>query len=542
MITRKVLNLVSRDNLRIFRGEHLRFLTYNPLTAAANISEEDFCAGDPKLTKGLVIGVYESSEDLRYADLKFTKSGQKINRVSNGRLTHMLKLSGPLPARGEVRLLFGIEEEFNAISVVGMGSECAGYNEIEERDEGKEFIRNAAGAGSRALQGLRIQRIYVDSFDHAESAAEGSALAVWIYQELKHKSKQIPIPQLELHDGSDCTSWHIGLQKAAAQNLARQLMDTPANIMTPTTFALNAVEILCQSGINVEVKVQGWAETQKMGAFLSAAKGSCEPPVFLELSYYGTAYDERPVVLVGSGVTFDSGGLCLKEPGDMDLMRGDMSGAACVIATTRAIAHLQLPINIRGLIPLCENTPGCQAMKPGDVVATMSGKNVLVEDTDCEGRLLMADTLYYAQNFWPRFVVDIGTLSKDMNRALGRAATGVFTNSDALWEQIRLAGVHTGDRVWRFPLWDYYNKQVTVSRSVDVRNVGSGRGGGACKAAAFLRQFVPCGEWIHLDNFGVMYANGVDESYLRQGMSGRPTRTLVEFISQLVCKDCGQRK
>ncbi|KAJ4427671.1 hypothetical protein ANN_25320 [Periplaneta americana] len=496
------------------------------------------CADEAKILKGLIIGVHDPVDNPNLEPPKFTKTGQEYNEKTAGRLEQILKRSGPIPALGQVRTFYGLDHDFNAVAVVGLGKECVGYDDVEEREERKEAIRVAAAVGSRALQKMHYQRVFLESFGHAESAAEGAALGVWVYQELKNPDRRITVPQLELYKDCDFTGWHIGLEKAAAQNLARQFCDTPANLMTPTIFAQNAVEVLCKSGINVEVKVQGWAETQKMGAFLSVAKGSCEPPIFLEISYYGAAYDERPVVLVGKGVTFDSGGLCLKSPSKMLRMRGDVAGAACVVATARAMAHLQLPINIRGLIPLCENMPGCLAIKPGDVVTAMNGKQILVENTDCEGRLMLADALYYSQNFWPRFVVDVGSMTNDARRSMGSAATAVFTNSDALWEQIRMAGVHTGDRLWRFPLWDYYNRQMTSSRSVDLKNVGAGPGGGACKTAAFLRHFVPCGEWMHLDNFGVMYSNGIDESYLREGMSGRPTRTLVEFISQLACSPC----
>ncbi|PSN44234.1 Cytosol aminopeptidase [Blattella germanica] len=508
--------------------------------ALANIRKASKNAGcgegeKGKISKGIVLGVYKP-DDEKSDEIKLTASGNKINKRTDGKLVAQIQMSGPMMNKGNVRLFYGLDEEFSTIAIVGLGSACLGYNESEDMDEGKEAIRIAAAVGTKALQDLHVHTVFIESLGHSESAAEGAALAAWVYQELKDKEKQIHVPEIELFDCVDYTGWHIGLQKAAAQNLARQLMDTPANIMSPRTFAQNAVEILCKSGINVEVKVQGWAETQKMGGFLAVTKGSCEPPIFLELSYYGTNYEERPIVLIGSGITFDSGGLCLKKPEDMKYMRGDMAGAATVIATTRAIAHLQLPINIRGLIPLCENMPGCLAFKPGDIVTAMNGKNILIENTDCEGRLAVADTLYYAQNFWPRFVLDIGTFTMDMKRGFGHSCTGVFTNSDSLWEQIRMAGVHTGDRVWRLPLWDFFTKQVSASPEVDVRNVGSGRGGGVCKNAAFLRQFVPCGEWLHMDAFAVMYSNGLEEPYLRKGMSGRPTRTLVEFISQLVCK------
>ncbi|XP_069669366.1 cytosol aminopeptidase-like [Periplaneta americana] len=521
------------------RAAGLRLQTTASATEDENLQDLiSQCSGEDKLTTGVVLGVYLPLGDPLLYPPKFTSTAEKYNERTKGMLEYLLKVSGPVPQLGEPRIFYDLEKEFDRVVVVGLGPQCAGYNDMEEREEEKEAIRVAAAVGCRKLQSLRTQRIHVEDFGHAESAAEGAALAVWLYQELKRQDRRLHMPHLELFQSCDFTGWHIGLEKAAAQNLARHLAEAATNRMTPTIFAHTAVEVLCKSGVNVEVKVQGWAETQKMGGFLAAAKGSCEPPIFLEISYYGTSYDERPVVLVGKGVTFDSGGLCLKTPHGMLHMRGDVTGAACVVATVRAVAHLQLPINIRGLVPLCENMPGCLASKPGDVVTTMSGKRVLVQNPDCEGRLMLADSLYYAHNFWPRFMVDVGTMTMDARHSMGSAATVVFTNSDALWEQIRMAGVHTGDRLWRFPLWDYYTKQVSASTTVDLKNVGLGPGGGACKAAAFLRQFVPCGEWMHLDNFGVMMSNGIDEPYLRRGMSGRPTRTLIEFISQLVCKPC----
>ncbi|KAJ9585779.1 hypothetical protein L9F63_002416 [Diploptera punctata] len=532
-----ILRNLSVSRIRCHRSLMLSPIRFQNNASSKGVQEKTDCGGESKKnSKGLVIGVYDALTDNPDVPTKFTKTGEKYNESIEGRLEELLKISGPLPKLGDARLFFGLDHEFNAIAVVGLGKQCAGYNDIEELEEEKEAIRIGSAIGSRRLQELHMRKILIDSFGHAESAAEGSALAVWVYQELKKADNRIFMPMLELYDSCDYTGWHIGLEKAAAQNLARQLMDTPANIMTPTSFAQNAVEILCKSGINVEVKVQGWAETQHMGAFLSVARGSCEPPIFLEISYYGTNYDERPVVLIGSGVTYDSGGLCLKQPYELVHMKGKMGGAAMVVATIRAIAHLQLPINLRGLIPLCENMPGCAAFKPGDIVTAMNGKNILIQNTDCESRLVVADSLIYSQNFWPRFIVDISVLTKDMRRTMGDAATGVFTNSDALWEQIRMAGVHTGDRLWRMPLWNYYTRQTTASSAVDILNVGEGPGGGACKAAAFLRQFVPCGEWMHLDTLGVMYSNGQDVPYLQAGMSGRPTRTLIEFISHMLCK------
>lgn len=335
------------------------------------------CTSDNR-RKGLVIGIYRVEAD-KYHPGKLTPAGEKFNRICKGLLLHYLRTISPPPNIGEVRMFFGLSEEFAAVSVVGLGKECAGYDSFEQMDEGKESIRIAAAAGAVALQKLPIHKLSIESFGHAESAAEGAALGVWLYQEKKTKKTQLNIPTLELYDDCDWTGWQIGLQKAAAQNLARQLTDTPANLMTPSSFAQNAVEILCKSGVNVEVKVRGWAETQNMNAFLSVAKGSCEPPIFLELSYYGACRDERPVVIIGKGITYNSGGLYVKSGREQRYMRGDMGGAACVVAACRAVAGLQLPINVRGLIPLCENMPGCSAMKGGDIVRAMNCKSIKIE-------------------------------------------------------------------------------------------------------------------------------------------------------------------
>ncbi|CAH1954149.1 unnamed protein product [Acanthoscelides obtectus] len=520
------------------------FLPTSPRVIHRTFSDElGYCpkkeleACDNIPTKGLVLGMYTNPDDQHDVG-KLTPTGERFDAMVCHRLTDLLRYTGPPPGRLQTRVFYNLEPEFAMVAVVGLGRICQGYDIFEQIDEGKETIRLAAAQGCKALQRMSIRRAFVESFGHAESAAEGAALGVWLYQEKKMRKHQLRIPTLDLYDDCDWTGWQIGLQKAAAQNLARQLMDTPANLMTPTSFAQNAVEVLCKSGVNVEVKVRGWAETQKMYAFLAVAQGSCEPPIFLELSYYGACRDERPVVLIGKGITYNSGGLCLKPCNKQRFMRGDMGGAACVLAACRAVAGLQLPINIRALIPLCENMPGCAAMRPGDIVKAMNGKSIKIQSTDTAGRLCLADALVYAQNFWPRFIVDVGTMTNDMKHSLGAAASGVFSNSEALWEYMLAASMHTGDRVWRFPLWDHFTKLVAHHHDVDVKTFGRGgapRCGEACKVAAFLNEFVPCGDWLHLDTYGVMLSNGKDYTYLRRGMSGRPTRTLVEFLSQLVC-------
>ena len=257
-------------------------------------------------------------------------------------------------------------------------------------------------------------------------------------------------------------AWKVGKIKADAQNWARKLADTPANIMTPTVFCNEVSSALFDLPIQVIIHDKAWAQEKKMGSFLSVSRGSEEPPKFLELHYEGAGDSSKPpIAFVGKGVTFDAGGISIKPAGGMDEMRADMGGAACVVASIKAAAELKLKVNIVGLIPLTENLPSGTATKPGDLVVAMNGKTIIVDNTDAEGRLILADALCYAQEFKPRFILDIATLTGAMRIALGGVATGVFSNDTAVWENLRNAGTISGDRVWRFPLWQHYNDKMT---------------------------------------------------------------------------------
>ncbi|XP_033243620.1 cytosol aminopeptidase-like [Drosophila miranda] len=546
-VVRRLVHPAFRQRLRPRPQAIQRRSASQAVNQMLQLQQMDMCADPP--SRGLVVGVFADETDRNDSGI-LTPAGWRYNvQKTAGRLLEVLRMSGPMPKRGEARLFFAIEPEripyYSVVAVVGLGKECLGYNPYEVLDEQKEAIRRSVAAACRILAELDTDRIEVENCGHAESAAEGAALGIWLYQELRNLQNRIPVPSLDLYatkdEVCDLEGWRIGLQKAAAQNLTRQLQEMPSNLLTPTAFAQNVVEVLCKSGVNVEVKVEGWAESQSMHAFLAVGKASCEPPIFLELSYYGTCAEERPIVLVGQGVTYDAGGLCLKEKHELFHMRGDMTGAAVVVACCRAVAGLRLPVNIRGLIPLCENVVGCNSVRPGDMVKSMNGKTIEIQCTDHEDVLVLADALLYAQNFCPKCIIDVGTCSGYMRQALDESAAGVFTNSEILWQQIKHASMHTGDRVWRFPLWKYYSKAVRAGGRSDVQNYGIDRGGRPCKAAAFLRDFVPCGQWMHIDATNVMVTKGFEYEYLRKGMAGRPTRTLVEFIAQTICKDTAPR-
>ncbi|XP_015239331.1 PREDICTED: cytosol aminopeptidase [Cyprinodon variegatus] len=482
--------------------------------------------------KGLVLGVFEKeTED---GGLHLTEATARFDQSLSGKLSELLKIASPGLKKGKTRIFYGIHQDFPCVAVVGLGKGNEGFCGAENWDARKENIRHAVSAGCQILQELEVNHIEVDDCGDAKSAAEGAVLGLFSYDQLKAKKKTRVTTQL--HGSAAVDDWRKGVVYAEGQNLARLLMEAPANHITPTSFADTIEEKIAPYAERVTVKKRStaWIKEQQMGAFLSVARGSEEPPVFLELHYNGCPDRKQlPLMLVGKGVTFDSGGISLKPSQSMDAMRADMGGAATVCASIITAAALNLPVNIIGLAPLCENMPSGKATKPGDVVTAMNGKTIQVDNTDAEGRLILADALCYGHTLNPRAIVNVATLTGAMDVALGSAATGVFTNSDWLWEQLNKASAVTGDRVWRMPLFQHYTKQVTDCQLADLNNIGKySRAGGACTAAAFLREFVTAPHWAHLDIAGVM-SNKDEVPYLRKGMSGRPTRTLVEFAASL---------
>jgi len=508
---------------------------------STSVTKEEFISARPPPTTstptGFVVGLYCDENDIFGNAMTFTADGKKYNDQVCGKLQSQLLKVLPPPGLGQVRMFFDLDDKYNAVAVVGMGNECLNYNPEEGIDEQKEVIRIASAAGCRALQDLNLQKIIVESFGHAESAAEGSFMGVWKYSDSGFNEDQKMAPKVELHGCGDTVGWGIGKQKALAQNLARQLTESPPNIMTPSTFALNAVDVLTKAGVNAEAKVKDWGKVRDFNALLAVASGSCQPPIFLEAYYEGCEPEIAPIVLIGQGITFDAGGLPVKNCTDLGRQRYDFAGAAAVVAALKAISSLRIPINVRGLIPLCENMPGSHAFKPGDIIRAQNGISILVQMTSDVGRLILADALSYSKCFMPKFIIDIGTLSQDTQEAMGSAASGVFTYSDPLFDLLRIASIHTGDRVWRFPLFDYYSNDIEECEKCDLLNVGTTPFGAACNAASFLQKFVPNGsDCVHMDINGVAYTSGNSYPYLRKGMSGRPTRTLIEFLAQLTCQ------
>ncbi|CAK6433278.1 unnamed protein product [Pipistrellus nathusii] len=490
--------------------------------------------GTADMTKGLVLGIYSREKDNDVPP--FTSAGENFDKLVSGKLREILNISGPPLKAGKTRTFYGLHEDFSSVVLVGLGRKGAGVDDKENWHEGKENIRVAVAAGCRQFQDLEISSVEVDPCGDAQAAAEGAVLGLYEYEDLKQKKK--PTVSAKLHGSGDLEAWQKGVLFASGQNLARQLMESPANEMTPTRFAEIIEKNLksASSKTEVHIRPKSWIEEQEMGSFLSVAKGSDEPPVFLEIHYRGSPNaGDAPLVFVGKGITFDSGGISIKPSANMDLMRADMGGAATICSAIVSAAKLGLPVNLIGLAPLCENMPSGKANKPGDVVKAKNGKTIQVDNTDAEGRLILADALCYAHTFNPKLIINAATLTGAMDIALGSSATGVFTNSSWLWNKLFEASVETGDRVWRMPLYEHYTRQIVDCQLADVNNIGKYRSGGACTAAAFLKEFVTHSKWAHLDIAGVM-TNKDEISYLRKGMTGRPTRTLIEFLVRF-CQD-----
>ncbi|KAF6199256.1 hypothetical protein GE061_007281 [Apolygus lucorum] len=502
-------------------------------------TEVDPCAeGTEK--KGLVLGVFEGCKE---GEMKLSNTGRKFDEETGGKLSELIK--GQDLTLGKARVFHNLSSEFYAIAVAGAGPEAAGYNENEVLDECRENIRVAAGVGAMALQKNGVEKIYVEAFTNASSAAEGSTLGVWKFQELKNKNNRSTESTVDLYEDPDSDNWARGRIRAESQNIARKLEETPANIMTPMAFAQAAIEILCPCGVQVDIRDRDWIMEKGMTAFLAMARSSCDPPLFLEISYCGGSEEDKPVVLVGKGTTFDSGGLCLKKCRPMSEMKASMAGGAVIVGAMKAIALLGLPVNINALIPLMENMPGGMAMKPGDVVAGLAKRTMKIEKPSHEGRIILADTLSYAAQFKPCLTITIGVLASGTRVAMSSAASAAYTSSEVVWQEIKKAGSVSGDRVWRWPAWKFYSKNVTDFECCDVDNVGKGFGGGPPMANAFLMEFAPPVDFLHIDIHGTgMRSNGTPP-YLRDGhMSGRPTRTLIQFLNQMACpldanSECG---
>ena len=419
----------------------------------------------------------------------------------------------------------------------------AGLGKREKFDE--DAVRRVMGGLCRSLRAKGVKKVStivhgagiggMDAGDSAQAIAEGSLLGTYRFS--RHRTTAPETGEIEEMtlvevDGSKVAALEEGVERggviAEAANLARDMANEPANYMTPSDMAATAERVARESGLEVEVLDSEQMDGLGMGAIAGVAKGTRQPPKFIILKYRGEGDGaERNLGLLGKGVTFDSGGISLKPAANMGEMKGDMSGGASVIAAMGAIGKLKPKINVTGLVPASENLPDGAAQKPGDVVRAMNGKTIEIENTDAEGRLLLADALSYGRKIGLTSMVDVATLTGAMVIALGHVSSGAFGNDQALVESVIGAGREAGEKIWQMPLFEEYKEQ-NKSDVADVKNTG-GRPAGSITAAQFLAEFSEDTPWAHLDIAGT-FMSSKTKGYVVKGATGVPVRTLINYV------------
>lgn len=480
-------------------------------------------------TEAVVVGVLAESESLNgAAEVIDTATGGMIRDLlvigdfkGEANQTELLYTRNAIPAKRILLTGLGKAEQFNMYK-----------------------LRQASGQAAKSLRDLGIKSFVTAIHDMgldyplddaAQAIVEGSILGLYQFNEYKtenrDKIKEVDEIILVNADESKISALkagsYVGQIVASATNLARDLSNHPGNVATPTMLSQCAQQIASECNLKCDVFSTAKLEELGFGAFLSVAKGSQEPPQFIILEHQPDLSDLPTLVLVGKGVTFDSGGISLKTDHDISNMKSDMSGAAAVLGTLQAVAKLNLPLHIVGLVPATENLPSGSAQKPGDIVKSLSGKTIEITNTDAEGRLILADALTYAHRYSPAAVIDIATLTGACVIALGYFASGLMGNDEKLIEKIKAVAEKSAEKVWQLPLWEEYDELIK-SDLADMRNI-SGRLAGPIQAATFLKRFAEGYPWAHLDIAGTAWVEK-DVPYAPKGSTGVGVRLLVQLL------------
>ncbi|MBO1112011.1 leucyl aminopeptidase [Bordetella petrii] len=479
-------------------------------------------------TAALAVGVY--------ADGELSPAADVIDRASNNAVRHVVKAEfrGRAGATLVLRALPGVSAQ--RVVLVGLGKQSE-YNARAHATAEQGFASACVAArvaeAVSTLAGNPIADTGIRA--RARSAAIAAGAATYHYDATFGKPDRDARPKLkkivQVVERGETAQAQQGLREGGAiangMELTRTLGNLPGNVCTPTYLGDTAKKLAREfKSLKVEVLDRKQVEALGMGSFLSVARGSDEPLRFIVLRHAGKPAKKAkagPVVLVGKGITFDAGGISLKPAATMDEMKYDMCGAASVLGTFRALAELELPVDVVGLIAACENLPSGKANKPGDIVTSMSGQTIEILNTDAEGRLVLCDALTYAERFKPSAVVDIATLTGACVVALGHINTGLFSQDDALADALLAAGRQALDTAWRMPMDDAYQDQLK-SNFADVANIG-GPPAGSVTAACFLSRFAKAYRWAHLDIAGTAWRSGKDK-----GATGRPVPLLMQFL------------
>jgi len=463
---------------------------------------------------------------------EFREAESFLESLSPG-LSAAMKAASFSGAGGQSLALFPRKLPFRALILLGMGKRARLT---------QEEIRRAAARGRREAARLKASSLAVllrtgpdlSPAETASAVTEGIALSSYRYDTyITEKKNRGTIRNVDLivEDRRSIETVRAATRRAAivcaGTSLARDLANAPANELYPETLARHARNLAKQPGCSVRVFDERKIRSLKMGGLLGVAQGSNRPPRFIVIDYRPRVKNAPTIVLVGKGVTFDAGGISIKPAAGMSEMKMDMSGAAAVIGTFHSATRLKIPVRLIGLIPTTENLLGGSAMKPGDILTHYNGKTSEIDNTDAEGRLILADALSYADRFEPDLVIDLATLTGACVVALAHVAAGMMGNDQTQMDRLLASGERTHERVWQLPLFEEYEKLIR-SHVADVKNVG-GRWGGAITAALFLKKFIGDYSWIHLDIAGPAILEE-DVEYTPRGGSGFGVRLLADFL------------
>lgn len=482
------------------------------------------------LSDCVIIGVYESQ--------KLSNAALAVDNASAGYLSSILK-RGDMDGKADTTLMLhnvpGVASE--RMLLVGLGKESE-FSEKQYckaiRASVKALSNSGASKAAYFLAELPVNQLSTKR--KVALMAETMLDAAYRFDAIKRKKEEpkkenenkgietlyINVPLLsEVKEAK--AGLADGLALASGVSFAKNLGNLPPNVCTPTYLADQAQALGKKHDFKVKILEHDELKKLGMGSFLAVSQGSEEPPKFIIMQHLKGKKDQKPVVLVGKGITFDTGGISLKPGAEMDEMKYDMCGAASVLGTFKTISEMNLALNVVGIIPTCENMPDGRATRPGDVLTSMSGLTIEVLNTDAEGRLILCDALTYAERFEPSAVVDIATLTGACVIALGHHATGLFSNNDDLANELLSAGEKSLDRAWHMPMWDDY-QPLLDSNFADIANIG-GRAAGSITAACFLSRFTKKYDWAHLDIAGTAWKSGKEK-----GGTGRPVPLLTEFL------------
>ena len=481
----------------------------------------------------VLVGVHDSR--------KLTPAAQAIDNAGDGFLSDLLRKGDMDGKLGQSLLLHNVPgSAAERLLLVG----CGQTSELDDRQYRKIIagsVKQLKRTGAREAVSFLPELEVKDRDNHwkIQGAVQFVDHELYQFKEFKSKTDKsgkglrkmtLVVPTRKVLLQSE-PALSRGVALAAGVKLTRDLANRPANACTPTHLAEQAVA-LGERYPAVKVTVLDEAEMKELGmnSLLSVSQGSAQPAKLIVFRYQGAGAGRKPVVLVGKGVTFDTGGISIKPSAAMDEMKFDMCGAASVFGAVAAVAGMELPINLTGVTPAVENMPSGTATRPGDIFTSMSGQTVEVLNTDAEGRLILCDALTYSERFEPVAVVDVATLTGACVIALGKHATGLLSNHEPLAAELLQAGISAGDRAWQLPLWEEYEKQLD-SPFADVANIG-GREAGTITAACFLSRFAKKFHWAHLDIAGTAWVRGKNKC-----ATGRPVPLLVQYLIQQCEKD-----